>query len=99
MDSDDDISRANRAKRGSPYLNTDQAAAYLKFSSRLLKRLRRAGKGPIFRRHSRFVQYHIDALDAWSRAQSMGATGHEIGRASCRARVCKSGYSSGAAAS
>src|SRR3546814_5750848 len=44
MDSDDDISRASRAKRGSPYLNTDQAAAYLKFSSRLLKRLRRAGK-------------------------------------------------------
>jgi len=27
MDSDDDISRATRAKRGSPYLNTDQAAA------------------------------------------------------------------------
>ena len=72
MDSDDDISRATRAKRGSPYLNTDQAAAYLKFSSRLLKRLRRAGKGPVFRRHSRFVQYHIDDLDAWSKAQSMG---------------------------
>lgn len=77
MDSDDEIARANRAKRGSPYLNTDQAAAYLKLSSRLLKRLRRAGKGPVFRRHSRFVQYHIDDLDAWSKAQSMGGFGHD----------------------
>jgi Helix-turn-helix domain len=66
MDSDDDITRANRAKRGSPFLNTDQAAAYLKLSARLLKRLRRDGKGPVFRRHSRFVQYHIDDLDTWS---------------------------------
>lgn len=70
MDSDDDIARATRAKRGSPFLNTDQAAAYLKISSRLLKRLRVRGEGPLFRRHSRFVQYHIDDLDAWSREQS-----------------------------
>ena len=70
MDTDDDIARASRAKRGSPFLNTDQAAAYLKLSSRLLKRLRRAGKGPVFRRHSRFVQYHIDDLEGWSRDHS-----------------------------
>ncbi|HEX7854650.1 MAG TPA: helix-turn-helix domain-containing protein [Sphingobium sp.] len=70
MDSDDDIARANRAKRGSPFLNTDQAAAYLKMSGRLLRRLRRAGKGPVYRRHSRFVQYHIDDLDLWSRDNS-----------------------------
>ncbi|MGN6278904.1 MAG: helix-turn-helix domain-containing protein [Sphingomonas sp.] len=65
MDSDD-IARANRAKRGSPFLNTHQAAAYLSISSRLLKRLRVSGEGPRFRRHSRFVQYHIDDLDRWS---------------------------------
>lgn len=65
-DPDDDIARANRAKRGSPFLNTDQAAAYLKMSSRLLKRLRMKGEGPQFRRHSRFVQYHIADLDSWS---------------------------------
>lgn len=70
MDSDDTIERANRAKRGSPFLNTDQAAAYLKISSRLLKRLRVKGQGPIFRRHCRFVQYHIDDLDAWSAEQA-----------------------------
>lgn len=67
MELDDEIARANRAKRGSPFLNTDQAAAYLKLSGRQLKRLRRAGKGPVYRRHSRFVQYHIDDLDGWSR--------------------------------
>lgn len=75
MDSDDNIARANRAKRGSPFLNTDQAAAYLKISSRLLKRLRRDGKGPVFRRHCRFVQYHIDDLDSWSAEHS----GRELG--------------------
>ena len=77
MDNPDDIERAQRAKRGSPFLNTDQAAAYLKFSSRLLKRLRRAGKGPVFRLHSRFVQYHIDDLDAWSEAQAVGERRHD----------------------
>ena len=45
MESDDAIDRANRAKRGSPFLNTDQAAAYLKMSGRLLKRLRVRGDG------------------------------------------------------
>jgi hypothetical protein len=67
MPDDSDIERAGRAKRGSPFLSTDQAAAYLKISSKSLKRLRRAGKGPAFRRHCRFVQYHIDDLDGWSR--------------------------------
>lgn len=76
MDSFDDIDRAQRAKHGSPFLNTDQAAAYLKISTRLLKRLRRRGEGPVYRRHSRFVQYHIDDLDAWSADNS----GREFGQ-------------------
>ena len=77
MDSDDAIDRANRAKRGSPFLNTDQAAAYLKLSGRLLKRLRVRGDGPEFRRHSRFVEYHIDDLDAWSAARKSRGGGHD----------------------
>ncbi len=70
MTEDDQIARAARTKRGSPFLNTEQAAAYLKISALLLRRLRRNGTGPVFRRHCRYVQYHIDDLDAWSRAQS-----------------------------
>jgi len=77
MDSDDAIDRANRAKRGSPFLNTDQAAAYLKLSGRLLKRLRVRGDGPEFRRHSRFVEYHIDDLDAWSAARKSRGGNHD----------------------
>ena len=69
MDDDDHNDRALRAKRGSPFLNTEQAAAYLKITSLSLKRMRRSGKGPVFRRHARFVQYHVDDLDAWSREQ------------------------------
>ncbi|MCR5869498.1 MULTISPECIES: helix-turn-helix domain-containing protein [unclassified Sphingomonas] len=69
-DEDDIIERAARARRGTPFLTTEQAAAYLALSPRLLKTLRSRGEGPVFRRHSRSVQYHIDDLDSWSRAQS-----------------------------
>jgi hypothetical protein len=64
---DDDIERAARAKKGSPFLSTDQAAFYLGLSARKLQAMRAAGIGPGFRRHSRYVRYHIDDLDRWSR--------------------------------
>jgi hypothetical protein len=64
---DDDIERAARAKQGSPFLSTDQAAFYLGLSARKLQSLRAAGEGPPFRRHCRYVRYHIDDLDGWSR--------------------------------
>jgi hypothetical protein len=70
---DDDIQRAERAKRGSPYLNTAQAAHYLGISVRTLQRMRAgnaADPGPLPRRHARMVQYHIDDLQAWSRDRS-----------------------------
>ena len=67
---DDDIARAARAKKGSPFLSTEQAAFYLGLSARKLQAMRAAGNGPSFRRHSRYVRYHIDDLDAWSKGQS-----------------------------
>ena len=70
---DDDIARAARAKKGSPFLSTEQAAFYLGLSARKLQQMRAAGTGPGFRRHSRYVRYHIDDLDAWSK----GADGQE----------------------
>ncbi|HVJ01864.1 MAG TPA: helix-turn-helix domain-containing protein [Sphingomonas sp.] len=63
---DDDIRRAERARRGSPYLNTAQAAHYLGISERSMQRLRARGEGPRPRRHLQMVLYHIDDLDAWS---------------------------------
>ena len=64
---DDDIARAARAKKGSPFLSTEQAAFYLGLSARKLQAMRRQGEGPRFRRHSRYVRYHIDDLDLWSK--------------------------------
>lgn len=64
---DDEILRASRAKKGSPFLSTKQAAFYLGVSPRKLQSMRVAGSGPTFRRHCRFVRYHIDDLDTWSR--------------------------------
>ena len=46
------------------------------YDSRLMKRLRVKGEGPTFRRHCRFVQYHIDDLDAWSVAQATREVRH-----------------------
>ena len=67
---EDPADRAERAKRGSPYLNTAQTAHYLGVSIFHMVKLRRNGTGPKFYRHSRFVQYHIDDIQAWSDAQS-----------------------------
>ncbi|MES2326263.1 MAG: helix-turn-helix domain-containing protein [Pseudomonadota bacterium] len=64
---EDDIARAARAKRGSPFLSTEQAAFYLGLSARKLQAMRAGGTGPLFRRHSRYVRYHIDDLDCWSK--------------------------------
>ncbi len=68
MDDQDENERAARAARGSPFLTTQQAAFYLGLSPRTLQEYRTAGTGPRFRRHSRRIRYHIDDLDAWSKA-------------------------------
>jgi hypothetical protein len=65
---EDDIERAARAKKGSPFLSTEQAAFYLGLSARKMQVLRRTGEGPRFRRHCRYIRYHIDDLDSWSGA-------------------------------
>jgi hypothetical protein len=63
---DDDIARAARAKKGTPFLSTEQAAFYLGLSPRKLQSMRGDGTGPRFRRHGRYVRYHINDLDSWS---------------------------------
>ena len=70
--SDDDIARAERARTGNPFFNTAQAGHYLGLSARFLERMRRRGEGPAYRRHARYVLYHIDDLIAWSQATSSG---------------------------
>lgn len=69
---EDEIARAARAKKGSPFLSTEQAAFYLGLSARKLQQMRAKGAGPRFRRHSRYVRYHIDDLDLWSKGVEAG---------------------------
>ncbi|OYX02612.1 MAG: DNA-binding protein [Caulobacter vibrioides] len=66
LDEEDAIWRADRARKGTPFLNTAQAAHYIGLTERTLELMRKEGRGPVFRRHGRFVRYHIDDLDTWS---------------------------------
>lgn len=74
MDDDsDEVKRARTAMRGSPFLSTEQAAAYLGIGTRRLKALRQNCTGPRYRYHGRLVRYHIDDLIIWSRSRDPGA--------------------------
>jgi hypothetical protein len=57
---DDEIIRAAKAKKGSPFLNTAQAAFYIVLSRRTLEKMGLTGASPRFRKHGRYVRYHID---------------------------------------
>lgn len=72
---DDEIARAAKAKKGCPFLNTDQAAFYVGLSSRTLEKMRTHGGGPRFRKHGRYVRYHIVDLDGWSERETKRTTG------------------------
>lgn len=65
---DGTIIRATATRRGSPFLNTTQAADFIGLSHRTLERMRTKGRGPDYRKHGRYVKYHIDDLEAWSNA-------------------------------
>jgi excisionase family DNA binding protein len=67
---DDEADRAAKARKGSPFLSTAQAAHYIGLSPRTLERMRRTGRGPRFRKHGRYVRYHIAELDAWSESRA-----------------------------
>lgn len=73
MEPDDtDNARAEQARKGSPFLTTEQAARYVKLARRTLEKMRFEGVGPRYRKHVRYVRYHIADLDAWSNARSGG---------------------------
>jgi len=82
MKVDDEITRAENARKGSPFLTTDEAARYIALSDRALEKMRRRGDGPHFRKHGRYVRYHIDDLDAWSEARRKNTISEEVGEVS-----------------
>jgi excisionase family DNA binding protein len=69
---DDAIERAAEAKKGSPFLTAEQAAFYIGLTSQTLLKMRRDGRGPRYRKHGRFIRYHIADLDAWSETTGIG---------------------------
>jgi len=70
----DDDSRVPAAKLACPFLTTPQAADFIGLSDRTLERMRTEGHGPDYRKHGRYVRYHIDDLRAWSTAHLMHST-------------------------
>ena len=73
----DHTARAAEARKGSPFLSTREAAFYLGLSFRTLEKMRLTGNGPRFRKHGRFVRYHIVDLDAWSEGRRHSSTSDE----------------------
>jgi len=71
---DTDTARAEQARKESPFLTTVEAATYVCLSRRTLEKMRTAGDGPAYRKHGRYVRYHIDDLDAWSTARRTNST-------------------------
>jgi hypothetical protein len=58
----------------SPYLDTSQAAAYVRTSTRTLERLRLVGGGPKYAKAGRKVLYRKDWLDDWIESRTFTST-------------------------
>ncbi len=74
---DDDAERAAKAKKGSPFLSTAQAAFFVGLSRRTLEKMRVQGLGPVYRKHGRYVRYHIADVEAWSKGNLKQSTSDE----------------------
>ena len=57
-----------------PFLNTAEAAAWLRLTKNTLEKMRVQGTGPAYRKHGRYVRYHIEDLVEWSHASKRRST-------------------------
>jgi predicted DNA-binding transcriptional regulator AlpA len=58
----------------SPFLVPREAAAYLRLSPKTLMKMRTQGRGPRYRKHGRYVRYHIADLENWSASRAQRST-------------------------
>jgi hypothetical protein len=58
----------------SPFLNTAEAAAWLRLTKNTLEKMRVHGTGPIYRKHGRYVRYDIEDLVDYSKASKRRST-------------------------
>jgi excisionase family DNA binding protein len=73
--------RTQNARTDSPFLTTAQAGSYVGLSRRTLEKMRTTGNGPAYRKHGRYVRYHMADLDAWSEARRKTSTAEQIEQA------------------
>ena len=57
-----------------PFLNTAEAAAWLRLTRNTLEKMRVQGTGPLYRKHGRYVRYHIEDLVDYSQANKRRST-------------------------
>lgn len=57
-----------------PFLNTVEAAAWLQLTKNTLEKMRVQGRGPVYRKHGRYVRYHIEDLVDYSKANKRSST-------------------------
>jgi hypothetical protein len=57
-----------------PFLNTVEAASWLRLTKNTLEKMRVQGRGPAYRKHGRYVRYHIDDLVDFSQANKRSST-------------------------
>jgi excisionase family DNA binding protein len=57
-----------------PFLTTKEAAAWLGLTKNTLEKMRVHGDGPLYRKHGRYVRYHLEDLIAWSEANKRRST-------------------------
>ncbi|MCC6775985.1 MAG: helix-turn-helix domain-containing protein [Hyphomicrobiales bacterium] len=72
MPSDD-----NKSPVARPFLTTKEAAAWLGLTRNTLEKWRVQGGGPPYRKHGRYVRYHLEDLVAWSEASKRRSTSDE----------------------
>ena len=63
----------DRSKHESPFLNTQEAADYLRLDPRTLDNMRWRNNGPRYRKHGGKVFYHIDDINHWSSTRDCGS--------------------------
>jgi excisionase family DNA binding protein len=57
-----------------PFLTTKEAAVWLGLTRNTLEKWRVHGGGPAYRKHGRYVRYHMEDLIAWSEANKRSST-------------------------
>ncbi|MGH1478990.1 MAG: helix-turn-helix domain-containing protein [Geminicoccales bacterium] len=64
----------NKSDDEGPFLTTKEAARFLKLQANTLSKMRVYGGGPVYRKHGRYVRYHIDDLNEWSDLRKKDST-------------------------